>query len=47
MEAGPIIKAVEEAKKKSIDAHVIYLSPQGKLFNQEKAKNWPINQILF
>ncbi len=38
MEAGPIIKAVEEAKKKSIDAHVIYLSPQGKLFNQEKAK---------
>ena len=38
MEAGPIIKAVEEAKKKSIDAHVIYLSPQGKLFNQVKAK---------
>tara|TARA_Y100000590_G_C15628682_1_gene980331 strand:+ start:288 stop:1028 length:741 start_codon:yes stop_codon:yes gene_type:complete len=38
MEAGPIIKAVEEAKKKSIDAHVIYLSPQGKLFNQERAK---------
>ena len=38
MEAGPIIKAVKEAKKKSIDAHVIYLSPQGKLFNQEKAK---------
>ena len=38
MEAGPIIKAVEEAKKKSIDAHVIYLSPQGNLFNQEKAK---------
>ena len=38
MEAGPIIKAVEEVKKKSIDAHVIYLSPQGKLFNQEKAK---------
>ena len=38
MEAGPIIKAVEEAKKKSIDAHVIYLSPQGKLFNQEKGK---------
>ena len=38
MEAGPIINAVEEAKKKSIDAHVIYLSPQGKLFNQEKAK---------
>ena len=38
MEAGPMIKAVEEAKKKSIDAHVIYLSPQGKLFNQEKAK---------
>jgi len=38
MEAGPIIKAVEEAKKKSIDAHVIYLSPQGKLYNQEKAK---------
>ena len=38
MEAGPIIKAVEEAKKKSIDPHVIYLSPQGKLFNQEKAK---------
>ena len=38
MEASPIIKAVEEAKKKSIDAHVIYLSPQGKLFNQEKAK---------
>tara|TARA_X000000368_G_C23008926_1_gene702589 strand:+ start:625 stop:1365 length:741 start_codon:yes stop_codon:yes gene_type:complete len=38
MEAGPIIKAVEEAKKNSIDAHVIYLSPQGKLFNQEKAK---------
>ena len=38
MEAGPIIKAVEEVKKKSIHAHVIYLSPQGKLFNQEKAK---------
>ena len=38
MEAGHIIKAVEEAKKKSIDAHVIYLSPQGKLFNQVKAK---------
>ena len=38
LEAGPIIKAVKEAKKKSIDAHVIYLSPQGKLFNQEKAK---------
>tara|TARA_B100000287_G_scaffold194330_1_gene183466 strand:- start:3931 stop:4671 length:741 start_codon:yes stop_codon:yes gene_type:complete len=38
MEAGPIINAVEEVKKKSIDAHVIYLSPQGKLFNQEKAK---------
>ena len=38
MEAGPIIKAVEEVKKKSIDAHVIYLSPQGKLFNQVKAK---------
>ena len=38
MEAGPIIKAVEEAKKKSIDAHVIYLSPQGKLFNQREAE---------
>ena len=46
MEAGPCLlytsdaadEAVKEAKKKSIDAHVIYLSPQGKLFNQEKAK---------
>ena len=38
MEAEPIIKAVEEAKKSSTSAHVIYLSPQGELFNQEKAK---------
>ena len=38
MEAEPIIKAVEEAKKGSTSAHVIYLSPQGELFNQEKAK---------
>ncbi len=38
MEAEPIIKAVENAKKQSNNSHVIYLSPQGQLFNQEKAK---------
>lgn len=36
LQPGPVLKAVESVK--TDDAYVVYLTPQGKLFNAEKAK---------
>jgi len=37
MEAEPIIKAIEKAKQNSKKPYVVYVSPQGSLFDQNKA----------
>ena len=37
MKARPVIEAVGEAKKRAPSAKVIYLSPQGRVFDQAKA----------
>jgi len=37
MQADPLIKAIRKAKENSNHPYVIYMSPQGRHFNQEKA----------
>ena len=37
MQADPLINAIRKAKEKSNNPYVIYMSPQGKLLNQNKA----------
>jgi len=38
MQAEPVLKSIDQARGRNIDIPVFFLSPQGKTFNQEKAK---------
>lgn len=40
MKPGPLSAAIESLKAQLPDAPVIYLSPQGSVFDQEKARSW-------
>ena len=46
MLADPLIKAIRRAKEKSKKPYVIYMSPQGKLFTQSKAKEFSKREHL-
>ena len=38
MQADPVLKSIQQARNDDINIPVIFLSPQGKTFNQDKAK---------
>ena len=38
MQAEPVLKSIQQARNGDIDIPVVFLSPQGKTFNQAKAK---------
>jgi len=40
MQAEPMIAAIRKAKKQSKNPHTIFMSPQGKIFNQNKAEQF-------
>jgi len=40
MQAEPMIAAIREAKKQSKKPHTIFMSPQGKIFDQNKAEQF-------
>ena len=40
MESKPLIEAIKKAKKSSGSSHVVYMSPQGKRFNQKRAEEF-------
>ena len=40
MQAEPMIAAIREAKKQSKKPHTIFMSPQGKVFDQNKAEQF-------
>ena len=40
MQAEPMIAAIRKAKKQSKNPHTIFMSPQGKIFNQSKAEQF-------
>ena len=40
MESEPLIKAIQKAKELSGSCHVVYMSPQGKSFNQKRAEEF-------
>ena len=44
--AKPLIDTIEEAKKNSQDPYVILMSPQGKVFESKKAKEWALKKHL-
>ena len=46
MLADPLIKAIRRAKENSKNSYVIYMSPQGKMFNQSKAKEFSKKEHL-
>jgi tRNA (guanine37-N1)-methyltransferase len=40
MESEPLVKAIRKAKQSSDNAHVVYMSPQGKKFSQAQARTF-------
>ena len=38
MQAEPVLKSIQQARNGDINIPVVFLSPQGKIFNQDKAK---------
>ena len=38
MQADPVLKSIQQARNSDINIPVVFLSPQGKTFNQDKAK---------
>ena len=46
MQPGPVYRACEEAKKISNHARIIYLTPQGKVFNQSLAEEFAKEEEL-
>ena len=38
MQAEPVLKSIQQARNGDINIPVVFLSPQGKTFNQDKAK---------
>ncbi len=47
MQAKPVIKSIKQARDGNNDIPVYFLSPQGKIFNQEKAKELSeLDQII-
>ena len=46
MQAAPLIKAIKKAKKNSKNPYVVYMSPQGKVFDQNKVKEFAKKEHL-
>jgi len=46
IQAAPLIKSIRKAKENSKNPHVVYMSPQGKVFNQKKANEFSKKEHL-
>ena len=46
MQAAPLIKAIRKVKKNSKNPYVVYMSPQGRIFDQNKVKEFAEKEHL-